>query len=126
MQRWQSQENRFPPDQPAAELPGAGFLQTIFTPWNIPILKGQGFSEEELSSSGRFVVLSKLLADRLFPGEDPIGQQIQVPKLTGPLYTVVGVAQNVKNGGLRVKMSLNITASDVTGPKIGTARPPYF
>jgi putative ABC transport system permease protein len=71
-----------------------------FRALDIPILKGQGFSEDELSSSGRFVVLSKLLADRLFPGEDPIGRQIQVPKFTGPLYTVVGVAQNVKNGGL--------------------------
>jgi predicted permease len=71
-----------------------------FRALNIPILKGQGFSEEELSSTARFVVLSKLLADRLFHGEDPIGRQIQVPKLTGPLYTVAGVAQNVKNGGL--------------------------
>ena len=71
-----------------------------FRALDIPILRGQGFSEDELSSSGRFVVLSTLLADRLFPGEDPIGRQIQVPKLTGPLYTVVGVAQNVKNGGL--------------------------
>ena len=71
-----------------------------FRALNIPLLKGQGFSEEELDSPGRFVVLSKLLADRLFPGEDPVGRQIQVPKLTGPLYTVVGVAQNVKNGGL--------------------------
>ena len=71
-----------------------------FRALNIPILKGQGFSEQELNSPGRFVVLGKLLADRLFPGEDPIGRQIQVPKLTGPLYTVVGVAQNVKNGGL--------------------------
>ncbi len=63
-----------------------------FRALNIPILKGQGFSEEELSSPGRFVVLSKLLADRLFPGEDPVGRQIQIPKLTGPFYTVVGVA----------------------------------
>ena len=71
-----------------------------FRALNIPILKGKGFSEEELNSSGRFVVLGKLLAERMFPGEDPIGRQIQVPKITGPLYTVVGVAQNVKNGGL--------------------------
>ncbi len=71
-----------------------------FRALNIPIIKGQGFSEEELRSPSHFVVLSKLLADRLFPGEDPIGRQIQVPKLTGPMYTVVGVAQNVKNGGL--------------------------
>jgi putative ABC transport system permease protein len=71
-----------------------------FRTLNIPLLKGRGFSEEELSSAGRFVVLSKLLADRLFSGEDPIGRQIQMPKSTGPFFTVVGVAQNVKNGGL--------------------------
>jgi putative ABC transport system permease protein len=71
-----------------------------FRALDIPIIKGEGFSEEELSSPGHFVVLSKLLADRLFPGEDPIGRQIQMPKLTGPFFTVVGVAQNVKNGGL--------------------------
>jgi putative ABC transport system permease protein len=71
-----------------------------FRALDIPIIKGEGFSEQELSSQAHFVVLSKLLADRLFPAEDPIGRQIQVPKLTGPLYTVVGVAENVKNGGL--------------------------
>jgi putative ABC transport system permease protein len=71
-----------------------------FRALNISMLKGRGFSEEELSSPERFVVLSTLLADRLFPGENPIGRQIQMPKSTGPFSTVVGVAQNVKNGGL--------------------------
>lgn len=71
-----------------------------FRALDIPMLQGVGFTEEELSSSDHFVVLSKLLADRMFPGEDPIGQRLQVPKLTGPVHTIVGVAQNVKNGGL--------------------------
>jgi putative ABC transport system permease protein len=71
-----------------------------FRALDIPLLEGPGFRKEQLGSPGRLVVLSKLLAERLFPGEDPIGQQIQMPKLTGPLFTVVGVAQNVKNGGL--------------------------
>jgi ABC-type lipoprotein release transport system permease subunit len=35
----------------------------------------------------------------MFPGEDPIGRHLQ-PGLEGPWYTIVGVAAEVKNGGL--------------------------
>jgi len=48
------------------------------------------------------MVLSKLLAVRMFPGQDPIGQRVQLafPGADDPWYTVVGVAADVKNGGL--------------------------
>jgi putative ABC transport system permease protein len=68
---------------------------------DIPILQGEGFSNEELSSGERFVVLSQLLASRLFPNKNAVGQRIRFG--WGPnesWYTVVGVAANVKNGGL--------------------------
>lgn len=73
-----------------------------FRALDIPIVRGEGFSEEELSSSERFVVLSQELAARLFPGQNPIGQRLQFEGLdeTRPWSTVVGVAANVKNGGL--------------------------
>jgi predicted permease len=72
----------------------------------IPILQGRGFAEEDRSSSGDSMILSKLLSERLFPQGDAIGQHIQFPTYTpyfalnGPVYTVVGVAGNVKNAGL--------------------------
>jgi predicted permease len=72
----------------------------------IPIQEGRGFTEEERSSSGDFMILSKLLAARLFPQGDAVGQHVQLPTyrpyfaLNGPVYTVVGVAGNVKNAGL--------------------------
>jgi predicted permease len=72
----------------------------------IPIQEGRGFTEEERGSSGDFMILSKLLAARLFPQGDAVGQHIQLPTyqpyfaLNGPVYTVVGVAGNVKNAGL--------------------------
>jgi predicted permease len=72
----------------------------------IPILEGVGFSEEDRQASGQPVILSKLLAARLFPEGDAIGQHIQRaifnPYLTmdGPVYTIVGIAGNVKNAGL--------------------------
>lgn len=72
----------------------------------IPILLGRGFSEQERKSRGGSIILSQLLAARLFPGQNPIGQHIQfgtyLPRfaLDKQVYTVVGVAANVKNAGL--------------------------
>ncbi len=69
---------------------------------DIPMLKGRGFTEDELASSDHFVVLSKVLAARLFPLQDPIGQRLRLSIGTtgNPSYTVAGVAGDVKNGGL--------------------------
>ncbi|MEA2260819.1 MAG: putative transport system permease protein [Acidobacteriaceae bacterium] len=72
----------------------------------IPILEGPGFTEADRQSTGHPVILSSLLASRLFPEGNSIGQHIQRaifnPYLTldGPVYTIVGIAANVKNAGL--------------------------
>lgn len=75
-----------------------------FRALDIPILQGKGFSEEELTSNEHFLVLSKLLADRMFSGLDPVGRRVRPPfggpEAEAPWYTVVGVAANVKNSGL--------------------------
>jgi predicted permease len=64
-----------------------------FAALNIPIVRGHGFTEEDTRSAQPVVMISRLLAARIFPGEDPIGRRIG-------RSTVVGVAENVKNGGL--------------------------
>jgi hypothetical protein len=75
-----------------------------FRALQIPIVEGQGFTDEELTSSNPFVVLSKSLAERLFPGQDPLGQHLHLhngaPAADDPLCTIAGVAADVKNGGL--------------------------
>jgi putative ABC transport system permease protein len=74
-----------------------------FRALDIPIVRGEGFREEELGSSDHFVVLSQKLAGLLFPGEDPIGKRLDFDHVSfpdAPWYTVAGVAANVKNGGL--------------------------
>ena len=70
-----------------------------FRALSIPIVEGRTFNKEDESSNDHFIILSKLLAERLFPGQNAVGQHLQ-PGLEGPWYTVVGVAENVKNGGL--------------------------
>jgi putative ABC transport system permease protein len=89
--------------------PGQGTGETLndrmvtpdyFRALNIPILRGRNFTEDERSArEPAVVVLSRLLAARLFAGEDPIGKRI-VSGEHGTARTVVGVAENVKNGGL--------------------------
>ena len=72
---------------------------SYFNALNIRILRGSGFNEDQRTSTGHFLVLSNLLAERLFPGEDPIGQLLK-PTPNDPWYTVAGIAADVKNDGL--------------------------
>jgi predicted permease len=68
---------------------------------DIPIVQGKGFSDDELTSSEHFIVVSQLLASLLFPGENAVGRRIRPNSRTDVFWdTVVGVAANVKNGGL--------------------------
>lgn len=76
-----------------------------FRALQIPIVQGRKFSEAERGVDGHLAILSRDLAVRLFPAGDAIGQHIEHPEFNpyrqaGPVFTVVGVAGDVKNGGL--------------------------
>jgi putative ABC transport system permease protein len=67
---------------------------------DIPIIEGRSFAASDRSSQANVIILSKSLADRLFPAEDPVGRRVQFTPPPGPWYEVVGIAGNVKNAGL--------------------------
>lgn len=75
-----------------------------FKALGIPLVQGEGFTDAEVSSPNRFMVLSRALAARMFAEQNPLGQQVHLaaggPANQDPVYTVVGVAADVKNGGL--------------------------
>jgi putative ABC transport system permease protein len=72
-----------------------------FQSLNIPIVRGHNFTEADRRSKESLIIISRLLAAHLFPGEDPIGQRVHSSYGNAAAwYTVVGVAGNVKNGGL--------------------------
>jgi len=70
-----------------------------FSALDIPVVQGSPFSESDRNSSEHFIIVSQSLARYMFPNEDPVGRHLQ-PGLEGPWYTVVGLAADVKNGGL--------------------------
>jgi putative ABC transport system permease protein len=93
-----------PPTPPGTggTVVGRSVTPDYFRALDIPIVRGRNFTEEERTGAEREVILSRLLADRLFPGEDPIGERL-LPGAhisSGPAAIVVGVADNVKNNGL--------------------------
>jgi predicted permease len=81
---------------------GRSVTPDYFRALNIPIVRGRNFADQDRTGDEREVILSRLLADRLFPGEDPIGKRL-LPGAhisSGAAAIVVGVADNVKNNGL--------------------------
>lgn len=73
----------------------------------IPLLAGRPFALTDRMGSERVVIINRMLADRLFPGEDPVGRRVawtgDVLRFTpwsGDWRTVVGVVGNTRDGGL--------------------------
>lgn len=72
---------------------GAGFLATI----GAPILRGRGIEPSDTATSERVVVITRDLAARLWPGEEPVGRQLRMGlhSEVAVSHTVVGVTAEV-------------------------------
>ncbi len=70
----------------------------------IPLLRGREFAATDGEGFGPVVIVNQVFADRLFPGEDPVGKRIawlDVVQFTyGDWRTIVGVVGNIRDGGL--------------------------
>ena len=73
----------------------------------IPLLKGREFTATDRAGSPLVVILNKTLADKLFPGRDPIGQRVawtgdvlRFIGISGDWRTVVGVVGDTRDAGL--------------------------
>jgi putative ABC transport system permease protein len=76
-----------------------------FETLGIPLLSGREFTDRDHGA----VILGRRLADRLFPGENPIGKRISWPAWSGPPRApleIIGVAGDVKYRSLLVDPSL--------------------
>ena len=91
----------FPPGT-GGTVVGRSVTPDYFRALNIPIVRGRNFGDQDRTGDERELILSRLLAQRLFPGEEPIGKRFlpsaNIPSGAGAI--VVGVADNVKNNGL--------------------------
>jgi putative ABC transport system permease protein len=66
-----------------------------FRAMGIGLLRGRPFTNSEAVTLNNSVILSRSAAEKLWPNQDPIGQQIRRPRTT-QWFTVVGVVDDVK------------------------------
>ena len=68
-----------------------------FRVMGIDVVSGRGFDDRDRADSTSVVVVSRRLAERLWPAQDPIGQRLQVQDTIQPgvWQTVVGLAEPV-------------------------------
>ncbi|MDT8367870.1 MAG: ABC transporter permease [Longimicrobiales bacterium] len=70
-----------------------------FATMGIEVEAGRGFTRDDAFTPGNAIV-SRTLADRLWPGEDPIGRRVETATLPG-WHTIVGVVEDVLQFDLR-------------------------
>ncbi|MGE3275015.1 MAG: ABC transporter permease [Vicinamibacterales bacterium] len=72
----------------------AGYFDTM----GIPILDGRAFERTDVTR-GPVVVVNEALARRFYPGQSPVGRRLR-PGPDLPWFTIVGMAKDVKQGGV--------------------------
>jgi len=106
---------------PDSELPEVEFRRSIgdyFAAMGMPIRAGRGFGAEDGPATPRVTVINEAMAQRLFPGESPVGRRIR----TGPnpsqnaWYTIVGVVGNVRHTDLEQEPAPEMYIPHVQGP----------
>ncbi|HYL09694.1 MAG TPA: ABC transporter permease [Candidatus Acidoferrales bacterium] len=71
-----------------------GYLLTM----GIPLRAGREFSDQDSTNSPPVVLINESAARRFWPGEDPVGRQINLEGIAA--LTVVGVAADTRQSGL--------------------------
>ena len=71
-----------------------GYFEAI----GIPLLRGRTFSHNERMNRANSIIISQLLAEQYFPGEDPIGKHMRVNLSDHPIdYEVVGIVGDTRH-----------------------------
>jgi putative ABC transport system permease protein len=74
-----------------------------FDALDIDLLGGRAFTAADHADAPRVVIVNRTLAERYFPGRDPIGRMLQSanPDPAAPPRRIVGVVDDVRYQGLR-------------------------
>ncbi|MCI0486765.1 MAG: ABC transporter permease [Blastocatellia bacterium] len=68
----------------------------FFSTLGIPLVKGRDFTADDHAQAPGVTIISEALAQRYWPGEDPIGKRLKETDAGDPWLSVVGVVRDVK------------------------------
>ena len=91
------------PDQIGFEVGHREVSPDYFKTLGIPVLRGRAFSDADRADAPLVVLINQTLANRFFPGEDPVGKRVafdKVPDSSSVWRTIVGVVQDERQEAL--------------------------
>jgi putative ABC transport system permease protein len=90
------------PGDPSSGVAVTWTFGDYFQTFGVPIVKGRAFLPEEEAENRLVAIVSRALAERFWPGQDPIGKRVKwgIPASRAPWQTIVGVAGDVVDGRL--------------------------
>lgn len=93
------------PDPGRENQPGAKYTiicPNYFRTMGIKLISGREFTEQDSLNAPGVIVINEAMAERYWPNEDPLGGRIKIGLglSDAPWLTIVGVTQDVKQGGL--------------------------
>jgi putative ABC transport system permease protein len=71
-------------------------LADYFATLQAPLVRGREFTVADTAAAPAVAVINQTLAERLWPGGDPIGQAIQVRLFNEPRRSIVGVVADIR------------------------------
>src|SRR5262249_52153146 len=106
-----AERRTFTADAPAVRMPtlnrviaASWVAGSYFEALGVPLKRGRFFTDSDGRTDARVIIVSEMLARRLWPDQDPIGRQIKwgvdVPQNRNPWMTVVGVVGDVNQSAL--------------------------
>jgi putative ABC transport system permease protein len=94
------------PEDPAVErysvTPG------YFAAMRIPLVRGRLIDDRDRATSERVMVIGERTARLVWPNADPLGARVRIGGNDGPVYTVVGVAGDVRHRELAAPPTLQM------------------
>jgi putative ABC transport system permease protein len=101
---WQDFTIEGRPPMTGAAAPSGGFQvasDDYFKTMGIALIAGRTFTSRDDANAPRVVAVNQALAQRYWPGQNPVGQRVLLPAASGPVpHEVVGVVGDIRAAGL--------------------------
>lgn len=93
------------PDPGTENAPNARYniaCPNYFKTMGIKLISGREFTEQDTEQAQGVIVINEAMANQYWPNENPVGKRIKIGRFdsNSPWLTIVGVTQDVKQGGL--------------------------
>jgi predicted permease len=86
----------FPAGKDSATVARSIVDEDYFDTIGLPILRGRAFRATDAAAAPKVAIVNEVIAQRYWPGQDPIGKRFRLDNRAGPWVEIVGVAKTSK------------------------------